>query len=376
MCYNRNMNTILNKKTVIIFSIIIGLVILEGIIIFALKNKKYTVKVTNDYTMYKVSFSSVKKAKEYNIKVYQNNEIVKDETINNNEYEFELLDYNYDDTYSVEVYSISKKDQREQIGEKIEFKWEEPQFSEDNVMIISKDKNSIKIDGEPSKKEYNIEFYNNDELVYSDKLDNKEYKIKDELFNKSGEIKSVIKYKNKEISERIFYCGVNPVGDIRFSNINNGDYLDASNLVVKYTGGDKAKEFKVRIESNNKVLKEVILKEDGLVDTSGIELNKKYKLTIVALLEGQEKKSSVDVYLLTKLRAGMVNVALKEVGNEGGKKFWSWYANWGRFEWCACFISWVAEQNNILDVKIPKFIGVGEGIQWYKNKKRCFSRKE
>lgn len=40
----------------------------------------------------------------------------------------------------------------------------------------------------------------------------------------------------------------------------------------------------------------------------------------------------------------IVKVALEQVGNVGGQPFWSWYGFSSRVEWCACFVSWCANQ--------------------------------
>ena len=44
---------------------------------------------------------------------------------------------------------------------------------------------------------------------------------------------------------------------------------------------------------------------------------------------------------------GIVAVALQQVGNVGGEKFWSWYGYESRVEWCACFVSWCANEMRI-----------------------------
>lgn len=40
----------------------------------------------------------------------------------------------------------------------------------------------------------------------------------------------------------------------------------------------------------------------------------------------------------------IVDVALTQVGNVGGEPYWSWYGFTSRVEWCACFVSWCADQ--------------------------------
>lgn len=40
----------------------------------------------------------------------------------------------------------------------------------------------------------------------------------------------------------------------------------------------------------------------------------------------------------------IVAVALSQVGNIGGHPYWSWYGFGSRVEWCACFVSWCANE--------------------------------
>ena len=63
----------------------------------------------------------------------------------------------------------------------------------------------------------------------------------------------------------------------------------------------------------------------------------------------------------------IVQIALSQVGNVGGQPYWSWYGFTSRVEWCACFVSWVANQAGYIDTNvIPKFSGVIQGINWFK----------
>ena len=63
----------------------------------------------------------------------------------------------------------------------------------------------------------------------------------------------------------------------------------------------------------------------------------------------------------------IVEVALTQLGNEGGQHYWSWYGFDGRVEWCACFVSWCADQCGYLECGIvPKFAGCVDGANWFK----------
>ena len=62
----------------------------------------------------------------------------------------------------------------------------------------------------------------------------------------------------------------------------------------------------------------------------------------------------------------IVEVALTQVGNEGGEPYWSWWGLSYRVEWCAIFVSWCADQCGYLDAGIlPKMEGVRPYVDWF-----------
>ena len=65
----------------------------------------------------------------------------------------------------------------------------------------------------------------------------------------------------------------------------------------------------------------------------------------------------------------IVSVALSQVGNVGGQPYWSWYGFDSRVEWCACFVSWCANECGYIDAGIiPKYAGCVNGAQWFKDR--------
>lgn len=69
------------------------------------------------------------------------------------------------------------------------------------------------------------------------------------------------------------------------------------------------------------------------------------------------------------LGGNLVEIAITQIGNTGNV-YWEWYGFSSRVEWCACFVSWCANESGCLNVTVPKFSGVEEGISWYKNNSR------
>ena len=71
----------------------------------------------------------------------------------------------------------------------------------------------------------------------------------------------------------------------------------------------------------------------------------------------------------------IVEVALTQLGNQGGQPYWSWYGFDSRVEWCACFVSWCADQCGYIESGlVPKFAGCVDGANWFKSKGKWQSR--
>lgn len=64
----------------------------------------------------------------------------------------------------------------------------------------------------------------------------------------------------------------------------------------------------------------------------------------------------------------IVQVALTQEGN-GGDTYWSWYGFTERKEWCACFVSWCADQCGYIDSGvIPRFSLCSAGMEWFESR--------
>ena len=65
----------------------------------------------------------------------------------------------------------------------------------------------------------------------------------------------------------------------------------------------------------------------------------------------------------------IVTVALSQIGTVGGDPYWSWYGFGSRVEWCACFVSWCANECGYINTGvIPKYAGCVNGVQWFKDR--------
>lgn len=76
------------------------------------------------------------------------------------------------------------------------------------------------------------------------------------------------------------------------------------------------------------------------------------------------------LYGITGGDGEIVTVALSQVGNTGGAPYWSWYGFDSRVEWCACFVSWCANECGYIEAGvIPKFAAcASQGVPWFQER--------
>ena len=76
------------------------------------------------------------------------------------------------------------------------------------------------------------------------------------------------------------------------------------------------------------------------------------------------------LYGITGGDGEIVSVALSQVGNVGGEPYWSWYGFDSRVEWCACFVSWCANECGYIEAGvIPKFAAcASQGVPWFQER--------
>ena len=65
----------------------------------------------------------------------------------------------------------------------------------------------------------------------------------------------------------------------------------------------------------------------------------------------------------------IVAVAQSQIGNVGGDPYWSWYGFSERVDWCACFVSWCANECGYIENGIiPKFASCAIGVNWFQSR--------
>ena len=123
-------------------------------------------------------------------------------------------------------------------------------------------------------------------------------------------------------------------------------------------------------KNNGKILEFNVDKKiiDGLFGGLDISSN---SAVVKIYFSGNEKGIADSIYNKVNrekiIRDNIINTAKKQVGNTG-EKYWTWYGYNRYVHWCCVFVSWVADQNSVLETAIPKFIWVKKGVDWYRER--------
>lgn len=152
---------------------------------------------------------------------------------------------------------------------------------------------------------------------------------------------------------------------------------------------------KIEHRTENKTVTETVeeVRDDGSVELVEREVEKTtlyITVTHVSLEEMMSQKNFTDVqrdmvyelladennilwldalHGITSSDTEIVSVAQAQIGNVGGQPYWSWYGFGSRVEWCACFVSWCANECGYIDAGlIPKYAVCDTGVYWFKER--------
>ena len=76
-----------------------------------------------------------------------------------------------------------------------------------------------------------------------------------------------------------------------------------------------------------------------------------------------------------EITSPILSVAKSQLGQKGGQPYWSWYGFNDRVAWCACFVSWCANQCGLIENgQIPRYSVCDNGITFFKDKNRWQDR--
>ena len=90
---------------------------------------------------------------------------------------------------------------------------------------------------------------------------------------------------------------------------------------------------------------------------------------------GTKSSGEDDSQINYEITSPILSVAKSQLGQKGGQPYWSWYGFDERVAWCACFVSWCANQCGLIENgQIPRYSVCDNGIAYFKEKDRWQDR--
>jgi hypothetical protein len=107
---------------------------------------------------------------------------------------------------------------------------------------------------------------------------------------------------------------------------------------------------------------------EDMADVYGFTAEQKQILSEL-LQEDNASMWSAALYGIHSADEQIVAVAESQIGNVGGEPYWRWYGFSSRVEWCACFVSWCANECGYIEAGvIPQFSVCDRGVEWFQER--------
>jgi len=237
-----------------------------------LKSFKIT-NITNVNTKYHLEYEKTTNATVYEVIIYdESSEIIFNEKTTENVVDFDLNNLRYDEKYKLVIYAYDKNGESISVKNPYEFTYTEPSFSKDNNLVLDNNEDyTLYIDGELNKdnKNYQIGLYDNNILIYKEKIKDNEYIIKQKYFNGLTQTLTAKLFDNDtEINSITLYSNTSPISDITIVSPQNDALLDYQDVPLTFTGGDNATEYILEIFKDDILIKEVSLNQNRAIISS------------------------------------------------------------------------------------------------------------
>ena len=110
---------------------------------------------------------------------------------------------------------------------------------------------------------------------------------------------------------------------------------------------------------------------DEMAEEYNFDRKQKEQLDALLSEENDELWAMVLYGIAVQSNDMIVAVAQSQIGNVGGEPYWTWYGFSERVDWCACFVSWCANECGYIENGIiPKFASCAIGVNWFQSRRQ------
>jgi len=145
--------------------------------------------------------------------------------------------------------------------------------------------------------------------------------------------------------------------------------VQSSKNIIRATG----KTIKAIIESSKFLINLIIA--GGWISVIVVLVFVIFGGTVAFIKVGTKSTTNDNSQVNYEITSPIISVAKAQLGQKGGQPYWSWYGFNDRVAWCACFVSWCANQCGLIENgQIPRYSVCDNGIAYFKEKNRWQDR--
>lgn len=242
--------------------------------------------VTNTGLNFYVYFDKVQAAENYDILVYDSeNIVIYRDNIKDCSTTIEFDSLNFNEAYKIVVIAKDKEGNTKSIREPYTFLWDELTFAESNLVVMDNENDyNLYFAGDYTKKDYKLNIKQNDTLVETVDITSEEYIIKNNDFkDKKVSYTLEIVENSVIISTLKIFNLISPISEITFTNPNEGDMKDYDDVPISFTGGDNATNYLLELYSGNKLIRRKEISDKNVILSNNLfEKAASYKVKITA----------------------------------------------------------------------------------------------
>lgn len=242
--------------------------------------------VTNTGLNFYVYFEKVKAADNYDILVYDSeNIVIYRDNIKDCSTTIEFNSLNFNEAYKIVVIAKDKDGNTKSIREPYTFLWDELTFAESNLVVMDNENDyNIYFAGDYTKKDYKLNIKQNNTLVETVDITSEEYIIKNSDF-KDKEVYYTFEILDNSvvISTLKIFNLMSPISEIVFTNPSDGDMKDYGDVAISFTGGDNATNYLLELYSGDKLIRRKEITDKNVILSNNLfEKAASYKVKITA----------------------------------------------------------------------------------------------
>lgn len=283
-----------NKKVILVIGLIIinfSFFIIGYLNYLYPKLSDFTINSVSSKEVLAVNVSKCAHAVEYNVKVKKDDNVIYESTSTKEEILLDKFYPDYDEEVTISVEAKNKNNDKKISSNEFVYKNNEASLKKSESHYVSKSSDLyLNIDGYDETKNYYIELYYLDNIIYDSKVYNDEIVIPSDTINKySGRITAVLKNENKRIlSKYNFYVNTPLVGKLKIISPENELETRWNDIIVKYMGAENANNIYVSLYSNDELkerFKVEPVNNQFKIEANHLMENTAYNVVVEALYE-------------------------------------------------------------------------------------------